>query len=60
MIRSLPGNFYLGERKLAPAIEKEMRESMGWTTWYVQYWKGNLTANLCQPGRCGTVKSPPD
>ena len=40
LIRLAPGNFYLGERKLAPAIEKNLREKYGMDKpWYVQYWK---------------------
>jgi oligopeptide transport system permease protein len=40
LIRLAPGNFYLGERKLAPAVEKNLREKYGMDKpWYVQYWK---------------------
>ncbi len=40
LVRLAPGNFYLGERKLAPAVEKNLRERYGMDKpWYVQYWK---------------------
>ncbi len=40
LVRLAPGNFYLGERKLAPAVEKNLREKYGMDKpWYVQYWK---------------------
>src|SRR6266851_1163445 len=39
LVRLAPGNFYLGERKLAPAVEKNLREKYGMDKpWYVQYW----------------------
>jgi oligopeptide transport system permease protein len=40
LIRLAPGNFYQGERKLAPAVEKNLREKYGMDKpWYVQYWR---------------------
>jgi len=45
LIRLAPGNFYTGEKKLAPAIEKNLREKYGLNKpWYVQYGKvlGNI------------------
>lgn len=38
LIRLAPGNFYTGEKKLAPAIEQNLREKYGLNQpWYVQY-----------------------
>src|SRR5258708_23649804 len=46
LVRLAPGNFYLGERKLAPAVEKNLREKYGMDEpWYVQYWK--VFRNFC-------------
>ncbi len=45
LIRLAPGNFYSGEKKLPPAIEKNIREKYGLNQpWYVQYSKmiGNV------------------
>jgi oligopeptide transport system permease protein len=40
LIRLAPGNFYTGEKKLAPAIEQNLREKYGLNKpWYVQYRK---------------------
>ena len=40
LIRLAPGNFYSGEKKLPPAIEKNIREKYGLDKpWYVQYGK---------------------
>jgi len=40
LIRLAPGNFYTGEKKLAPAIEQNLREKYGLNQpWYVQYRK---------------------
>lgn len=40
LIRLAPGNFYAGEKKLPPAIEKNIREKYGLDRpWYVQYGK---------------------
>jgi oligopeptide transport system permease protein len=38
LIRLAPGNFYSGEKKIPPAIEKNIREKYGLNKpWYVQY-----------------------
>src|SRR3712207_6338881 len=45
LIRLAPGSFYEGERKLPPAIEKNIRARYGLDKpWYVQYGKvmGNI------------------
>src|SRR5215210_6628331 len=40
LIRLAPGNFYAGEKKLPPAIEKNIREKYGLDRpWIVQYGK---------------------
>src|SRR5712672_818449 len=40
LIRLAPGNFYSGEKKLAPAVEKNLRDKYGLDRpWYVQYRK---------------------
>jgi len=40
LIRLAPGNFYMTDRKLAPAIEQNLREKYGLNRpWYVQYRK---------------------
>jgi oligopeptide transport system permease protein len=40
LIRLAPGNFYLSEKKLAPAVEKNLREKYGLDKpWYQQYGK---------------------
>jgi len=40
LVRLAPGNFYSGEKKLPPAIEKNIREKYGLNQpWYVQYGK---------------------
>src|SRR2546421_228660 len=40
LIRLAPGNFYTGEKKLAPAIEQNLREKYGLNKpWHVQYRK---------------------
>ncbi|HEV2708547.1 MAG TPA: ABC transporter permease subunit [Pyrinomonadaceae bacterium] len=40
LIRLAPGNFYSGEKKIPPAIEKNLREKYGLDKpWYVQYGK---------------------
>ena len=44
LIRLAPGNFYTGERRLPPAIERNLREKYGLDRpWYVQY--GRMLAN---------------
>jgi oligopeptide transport system permease protein len=38
LVRLAPGNFYSGEKRIPPAIEKNIREKYGLNkTWYVQY-----------------------
>src|SRR3954449_9282693 len=38
LIRLAPGNFYSGEKKLAPAVEANIRSKYGLDKpWYVQY-----------------------
>jgi oligopeptide transport system permease protein len=40
LIRLAPGNFYSGEKKIPPAIEKNLREKYGLDKpWYIQYGK---------------------
>jgi oligopeptide transport system permease protein len=40
LIRLAPGNFYTAEKKLAPAVEQNLREKYGLNKpWYVQYRK---------------------
>ncbi len=40
LIRLAPGNFYTGEKRIPPAIEKNIREKYGLDRpWYVQYGK---------------------
>lgn len=40
LIRLAPGNFYTSEKKLAPAVEKNLRDKYGLDKpWYVQYGK---------------------
>jgi oligopeptide transport system permease protein len=44
LIRLAPGNFYTGERRLPPAIERNIREKYGLDQpWYVQY--GRMLGN---------------
>ena len=45
LIRLAPGNFYTGEKKLPPAIEKNIRAKYGLDQpWYVQY--GRMMSNI--------------
>jgi oligopeptide transport system permease protein len=40
LIRLAPGNFYTGEKRIPPAIEKNLREKYGLDKpWYEQYWR---------------------
>ena len=44
LIRMAPGNFYTGERRLPPAVERNIREKYGLDRpWYVQY--GRMLGN---------------
>jgi oligopeptide transport system permease protein len=59
LIRLAPGNFYTGEKKLPPAIEKNLREKYGLDKpWYVQYERvlantvrGDFGSSLKYPGQ---------
>jgi oligopeptide transport system permease protein len=52
LIRLAPGNFYTSEKKLPPAIEKNLREKYGLDKpWYVQY--GRMIGNVLR-GDFGT------
>ena len=52
LIRLAPGNFYTGERVIAPAIEKNLRAKYGFDKpWYVQY--GKMLGNIAR-GDFGT------
>lgn len=45
LVRLAPGNFYSGEKKLAPAVEQNLRDKYGLDKpWYVQY--GKVLRNL--------------
>src|SRR6266436_2425316 len=47
LIRLAPGNFYSGEKKLAPAVEKNLRDKYGLNKpWYVQY--GKVLKNIAR------------
>src|SRR5437763_13625476 len=40
LVRLAPGNFYTGEKKVTPAVEKNLRDKYGLNRpWYVQYGK---------------------
>ncbi|HWT03422.1 MAG TPA: ABC transporter permease [Pyrinomonadaceae bacterium] len=59
LIRLAPGNFYTGEKRIPPAIEKNIREKYGLDKpWYVQYGKmmsrvlkGDFGDSLTYPGQ---------
>jgi oligopeptide transport system permease protein len=47
LVRLAPGNFYSGEKKLAPAVERNLREKYGLNKpWYVQY--GKVLRNIAK------------
>ena len=47
LIRLAPGNFYTGEKKLAPAVEANLRAKYGLDkAWYVQY--GRVLWNMAR------------
>jgi|SRR5581483_3503808 len=47
LVRLTPGNFYTGEKRLAPAIESNLRDKYGLNKpWYVQY--GKVLKNFAQ------------
>ena len=53
LIKLAPGNFYSGEKKLPPAIEKNIREKYGLDKpWYQQY--GRTMWNILRHGDFGT------
>jgi len=53
LIRLAPGNFYSGEKRLPPAIEKNIREKYGLDKpWYQQY--GRMLRNIILRGDFGT------
>lgn len=53
LIRLAPGNFYSGEKRLPPAIEKNIREKYGLDKpWYQQY--GKTMWNILRHGDFGT------
>jgi oligopeptide transport system permease protein len=59
LIRLAPGSFYTGEKRIPPAIEKNIREKYGLNKpWYVQYGKmmgrvlvGDFGDSLTYPGQ---------
>lgn len=57
LIRMAPGNFYSGEKKLPPAIERNIREKYGLDKpWYVQY--GRMLANTARGDFGESLKYP--
>lgn len=57
LIRLAPGNFYSGEKKLPPAIEKNIREKYGLDQpWYVQY--GRMLGNTARGDFGESLKYP--
>jgi oligopeptide transport system permease protein len=57
LIRLAPGNFYSGEKKLPPAIEKNIREKYGLNQpWYVQY--GRMLSNTVRGDFGDSLKYP--
>src|SRR5215831_17797113 len=47
LIRLAPGNFYTAEKKLSPAVEKNLRAKYGLDKpWYVQY--GKVLSNIAR------------
>lgn len=57
LIRMAPGNFYSGEKKLPPAIEKNIREKYGLDRpWYVQY--GRMLGNTVRGDFGESLKYP--
>jgi oligopeptide transport system permease protein len=47
LVRLAPGNFYSGEKKIAPAVEANLREKYGLNKpWYVQY--GKVMRNIAR------------
>jgi len=57
LIRLAPGNFYSGEKRLPPAIEKNIREKYGLDKpWYVQY--GRMLSNTVRGDFGESLKYP--
>jgi oligopeptide transport system permease protein len=57
LIRLAPGNFYSGEKRLPPAIERNIREKYGLDRpWYVQY--GRMLANTMRGDFGSSLKYP--
>jgi oligopeptide transport system permease protein len=57
LIRLAPGNFYSGEKKLPPAIERNIREKYGLDRpWYVQY--GRMLSNTIRGDFGSSLKYP--
>jgi oligopeptide transport system permease protein len=57
LIRIAPGNFYSGEKRLPPAIERNIREKYGLDRpWYVQY--GRMLSNTVRGDFGDSLKYP--
>jgi oligopeptide transport system permease protein len=57
LIRLAPGNFYTGERRLPPAVERNLREKYGLDRpWYVQY--GRMLGNTIRGDFGSSLKYP--
>jgi oligopeptide transport system permease protein len=57
LIRLAPGNFYSGEKRLPPAIERNIREKYGLDRpWYVQY--GRMLTNTLRGDFGSSLKYP--
>jgi oligopeptide transport system permease protein len=57
LIRLAPGNFYSGEKRLPPAIERNIREKYGLDKpWYVQY--GRMMTNTMRGDFGSSLKYP--
>jgi oligopeptide transport system permease protein len=57
LIRLAPGNFYTNERRLPPAIEKNLREKYGLDRpWYIQY--GRMLGNTLRGDFGSSLKYP--
>ncbi len=57
LIRLAPGNFYTGEKRLPPAIERNIREKYGLDRpWYVQY--GRMLSNTIRGDFGDSLKYP--
>jgi oligopeptide transport system permease protein len=57
LIRLAPGNFYSGEKRLPPAIERNIREKYGLDRpWYVQY--GRMLTNTMRGDFGSSLKYP--